>query len=252
MNNTQLQIKIRQRLNKLASDDYDNIECWQIVEAFNKAQLMWCRRQLHGTNMYKEGDERSKKRIDDLQILLINQPLTTGTDHGDFISFTNFPDDYLEYKRVNAIAFSECCPMTVTETGNEGDTNEVHTGGRTMTVYLAEEANVDLIMRDTLKRPDFEWGETFCTMRSNTIRVYKTNDFGIFSASLDYYRNPRRIEIDNCTDPIDGGTSTADVECEFKDDVAELILDEAAAILAGDINDVNTYTRENQEVEKNN
>jgi hypothetical protein len=249
MNNTQLQIKFRQRLNKLASDDYDNIECWQIVEAFNKAQLMWCRRQLHGTNMHKEGDEKSKKRIDDLQILLLNQALGNSTDHGDFISYTNFPDDYLEYKRVSCIAFTECCPMEVFNEDN--DVDRYYEGGRSMTVYLAEEANVDLIMRDSLKRPDFEWGETFCTMRSNTIRIYK-RDFDIFSASLDYYRNPRRVEIDGCTDPINGGTYLADVECEFKDDIAEVILDEAVAIVAGDINDINTYTRENQSVEKNN
>ena len=37
MNNATIQLKVQQRLNKLASQDYDNIECWQIVEAFNKA-----------------------------------------------------------------------------------------------------------------------------------------------------------------------------------------------------------------------
>jgi hypothetical protein len=244
MNNTQLQIKFKQRLNKLASDDYDNIECWQMTEAFNKAQLMWCRRQLHGTNMLQEGDEKSKKRIDDLQILLINTPLTGGIDHGDFVSYVNFPDNYLEFKKVNAQATTECCP------GQEENLLG-HPTGRSMTVYLAEEANVNLIMRDTLKRPDFEWGETFCTMRSNTIRIYK-RDFDIIEPSLDYYRKPRNIEIDGCTDPITEGTFNGDVECEFKDDVAELILDEAVAIIAGDINDINTYMREGQQVEKNN
>ena len=72
MNNNTLQLKIKQRLNKLDSNDYDNIEKWQIVEAFNKAQKDWCRRQLHGTNQKSEGDEQSIRRIDDLQILLIN------------------------------------------------------------------------------------------------------------------------------------------------------------------------------------
>ena len=83
MNNTTLQLKFRQRLNKIASNDYDNIECWQIVEAFNKAQIEWCRRQLHGNNLFKEGDEMSKRRIDDLQILLTNRQLPT-------VHFANF------------------------------------------------------------------------------------------------------------------------------------------------------------------
>ena len=70
MDNATIQLKVQQRLNKLASQDYDNIECWQIVEAFNKAQVVWCRRQLHGMNQMREGDEQSKRRIDDLQVIL--------------------------------------------------------------------------------------------------------------------------------------------------------------------------------------
>jgi hypothetical protein len=59
MLNSTIEIKVKQRLNKLDSQDYDNIQCWQIVEAFNKAQVEWVRRQLHGTNAFKEGDESS-------------------------------------------------------------------------------------------------------------------------------------------------------------------------------------------------
>ena len=48
MLNSTITIKIKQRINKLDSQDYDNITCWQIVESFNKAQVEWSRRQLHG------------------------------------------------------------------------------------------------------------------------------------------------------------------------------------------------------------
>lgn len=92
MLNQTIQIKFRQRLNKIASNDYDNIECWQIVEAFNKAQIEWCRRNLHGNNMFQEGDEMSKRRIDDLQVLLTDLPLTT-VDMGNHVVSTNFPDN---------------------------------------------------------------------------------------------------------------------------------------------------------------
>ena len=75
MNNSTLQIKFKQRLNKLDSMDYDNIECWQIAEAFNKAQLEWARRQLHGHNGMKELPEQSITAIDDLQVLLVQRDL---------------------------------------------------------------------------------------------------------------------------------------------------------------------------------
>ena len=75
MNNNLLQIKIKQRLNKLASFDYDNIECWQIQEAFNKAQLEWVRRMVYGINSRKESSEQTTGLVDDLQILMKSEYL---------------------------------------------------------------------------------------------------------------------------------------------------------------------------------
>jgi hypothetical protein len=76
MNNTTLQVKFKQRLNKIDSQDYDNVQPWEIAEAYNKAQIEWVRRQLSGTNIRQEGDEMSKRRIDDLEILLTRTQLT--------------------------------------------------------------------------------------------------------------------------------------------------------------------------------
>lgn len=94
MNNSILQLKVKQRLNKLDSNDYDNLEAWQIIEAFNKAQIEWVRRQLHGGNQYREGDEGSKRRIDDLQLLLTQIPLA-GTQLTMYYETTDLPADYL-------------------------------------------------------------------------------------------------------------------------------------------------------------
>lgn len=235
MNNQTLQIKLKQRLNKLASNDYDNIECWQIIEAYNKVQIEWVRRQLHGNNVYKQGDESSQVRIDDLQLLLTELPLT-GVTSDTYFETDNFPiSDYMEYKRVTAYGTSECCPTP-----------------RRMIVYLSEEANVDLVLRDPLKNPSFTWGETFCTLIGNTIRIYRASDFQIQSAVLTYYRKPVNIQILGCQNPYTGIISTADVLCEFKDDIIELMLDDTAALIAGDIDNFNQSTRNEQMAEKNN
>jgi hypothetical protein len=234
MDNFTLEIKLKQRLNKLDSNDYDNIEKWQIVEAFNKAQLEWPRRQLHGGNAYKEGDEFSKRRIDDLQVLLTELPLT-GTQTDDYFETDNFPvDTYLEYKRVSTEAKSECCKDPVK-----------------MKVYLSEEANVILNQRDALKRPDFDWAETFCTLIGNKIRIYR-RDFDILNPVLTYYRKPVLVEFAGFLNPYTGLVATADVECEFKDDIVELLLDEAAAIIAGDIDNFNQMQLGQQAAERNN
>ena len=236
MNNSTLKIKVQQRLNKLASNDFDNVQNWQIVEAFNKAQLEWVRRTLHGNNLYKEGDELSKKRIDDLQILLTELPLTgISANSTNYLETTNFPpEDYLEYKRVSVKATQGCC-----------------TNPRPMIVYLAEEANVDLFMRDEHKKPDFGWAETFCTFLDNKIRIYKL-DFDLIEPMLTYYRKPVNIEFINTLDPYTGVTSNADVICEFKDDIVELILDDTVALIAGDVENFNQMQRNQQSAERNN
>lgn len=108
------------------------------------------------------------------------------------------------------------------------------------------------IDRDNLKRPDFDWAETFCTLLGNTIRIYKNKDFEIVNAVLTFYERPTYIEFAGATNPYTGVVSLVDVESEFKDDVVELIIDETAAIIAGDIENFNQATREQQAAERSN
>lgn len=235
MDNSTIQIKVKQRLNKLSSNDYDNIETWMISEAFNKAQVEWPRRQLHGGNPYKEGDEFSKRRIDDLQVLLREHSLT-GIQTDTYFETDNFPeDDYMEFKRISADAKDECCPDP-----------------RPMSIYLAEAANVNLILRDELKRPDFDWAETFCTFLDNRIRIYRDTSFDIVNPVLTYYKRPIYIEFAGITNPYTGTVSPIDVECEFKDDIIEVLLDDTAAIIAGDIENFNQMQREQAAAERSN
>lgn len=218
MTNSALQIKVRERINKLASNDYDNIECWQIVEAFNKGMIEWIRRQIRGGNIFQDGDEQSRRRIDDLQRLLkpIKLPIQ---DRGIFYeTVSELPDDYLEYKRIDVKATNDCCEDP-----------------RPMNVYLAEEDNRAQLLRDDMKRPSFEWAETFATLINNRARIFTNDEFELSGAELTYYRFPVYIQIAGCVDPYTGQASAADVECEFKDDIVELLIDEAVSIIAGDI-----------------
>lgn len=233
MLNSTILIKVQERLNKISSSDYDNIESWQIVEAFNKGQVDWCRRNLHGLNVVKEGDEQSTRRIDDLEILLLTSPLTA-TDRKTFFELTK-PGDYLQWKRVSAQATSSCCKDP-----------------KNMVVYLTEDGNLDILLRDKNKQPSFAWGETFCTQKTGKIQIYTNGEFTIVNPSLTYYRQPRRMEIQGVVNPYTGVAAPANITSEFKDDLVELFVDEAVKILAGDIESINQMQRQSQSVENNN
>jgi len=234
MLNSAILIKVKQRLNKLSSNDYDNIEPWAIIGAFNKGQVDWCRRNLHGTNVDKEGDEQSTRRIDDLQVLL-GSVLLNMNNKQTYYESTNFPSNYLQWKRISTKAKSDCCPDS-----------------KPMVVYLAEIANVDILLRDKNKNPNFQWSETFATISNNQIQVYTNQEFDIVQTYLHFYRQPRHIEIAGVVDPYTGLVAPVDVNSEFKDDLIELFIDEAVKIIAGDIESMTQYQRMSQSVENNN
>ena len=232
MNNNLLQIKIKQRLNKLASFDYDNIECWQMQEAFNKAQLEWVRRQIYGINIRKEGSEESTGLVDDLQVLLKDQKIYPINQK--YFYEGELPEDYLYYVRVDAFAVSECCKEK-----------------RRMVIYQTEEANMGVLLTSDTKGPSFYWGETLATLVGNTVRVYTNDEFDITDLNLTYFRKPQEVLFRDCINPSTGFINSADQECELKDDVAEIIVDQAATILAGDIESITQFQREQQAVQSN-
>lgn len=224
-------IKIKQRINKMDSADYDNIECWQAREAFNKAQIEWVRRQVHGKNDTQEGDEETRQRVDDLQKLLTFQDLKV-RKNGLYFELKELPPNYLYLKRV-------------TPTVNHGKCT-----GKKIKSDLREEANVDEYLQDYSMSPSFEFEQTFHTMINNTIRVYSNNQFDVPEIRVTYYRKPIEINFGTCIN-LDG-TSGPDVDPELKDDIVELIIDDAVAILAGDIESPNALQISKQRSENNN
>ena len=232
MNNNLLQIKIKQRLNKLASFDYDNIECWQIQEAFNKAQLEWTRRQIYGINSRQQGSEESTGLVDDLQVLLKSEAIQPVDKK--YYYYGELPEDYLYYVRVDAFASSDCCPDK-----------------RRMVIYQTEEANMGVLLTSDTKGPSFEWGETLATLVGNTVRVYTNDEFYIIDLNLTYFKKPTEVEFKDCINPRTNTINFKDVECDFKDDIAEIIIDQAAAILAGDIESMSQFQREQQATQTN-
>lgn len=203
---SQISTKINLRLNKSASDDYDNLWSYVKSEAFNKAVNSWVRRQIHGKNQTQEGDEETTMRVDDLQWLLKPDFLTL-RDKGVYVESNRLPLDYLYYKRVTPyVSKGEC-------------------SGVTMKSHLKEEANVDDLL-PTL--PSFEFEETFHTLIGNKIHLYHNKDFKVDKLQLTYYRKPKVYDFKKLTDTT-----------EFKDDVADLITDEACKIIASDIESLN-------------
>lgn len=237
MNNTTIILKVKERLNKLDSQDFTNIPTWQILEAFNKSQVEWVRRNTKGQNSQQQGDESSTSEIEDLQILIPNPLPLTFVDKGIYYQsdVSEWPSDFLRYKRLSLMATKYCCDKP-----------------KRFTCYLAEEANVDIYLNDVNRKPDYAWSQTFFTLTGNKLNLYHEHRFDISKCSLIYYRQPNRIQILGVVDAYTGSASLVEVSCEFGDDLIELLIIEATGVLAGDIEAIIQMQRSTQEEQKNN
>lgn len=231
LNNT-IQLKVKSRLNKGDSEDYPDLPCWTISEAFNQGQSNWLRRQLQGMNITKTGAEGSSMRIDDLSVLLTQwTPALTAADI--YYETPVVPDDYLQFNRVSVNYKTDCCPP------------------RKMTSYLRQVADVDINLRDFNNRPSPQWAETFHVIQGNKFRIYTNGLFTLQDPVIIYFRQPRKVQFANCMDVYTGLPVLVDVECELPDDVIELIINEACSILGGDIDNFDQLQREQQLVNNN-
>ena len=224
-------IKLRNRLNKSHSSDYDNIMDWVAVEAINKAALEVVRSAIRGINILKEGDEETRVKIDDLQFLLKPVPDFKGNDNNVSFFEAKLPEDYLYWKRIIPYAKKGDCL-------NQPFRSD-----------LVEEANVPEYLQDYLRKPNWDWRETFHTLLNNKLRIYKDGQFNIQKVDLVYYRLPKKMDIQGYTH--EDGSSSSNQDLEFKNDVAEIIIDYAASIIAGDNESLNAAQITSQRTQAN-
>jgi hypothetical protein len=217
MKNNLVRLKLKQRLNKLSSSDFTNLECWQEAELINKAAKSIVRSTI------RDKDEANKISVDDIQVLLREKDLKLSNKKVYFES-EDIPEEYFGFKKVVVEAESEKCKIP-----------------KRIRCVLVEEANVEFLLEDYLRSPSFEWGETFCTLFNNKIRIWTNNEFIVKNCKLSYYKTPDEIRFDGCRDYDDKLMS--DQELEFKDDLVEIIIDEAVSIAAADMGDFNNFQR---------
>jgi hypothetical protein len=189
------------------------------------------RRQIGGYNQKQTGDGSTKINYDDTQKLITTIALD-GMNYADNWVSLPYPADYMNYTSLYVMAKSDCCP------------------DRNIIVYMVDKADLYVILRDANKKPSFEWGETVAYLAGNEFTVYTNGEFEVTSVDLTYYRKPVPVQFQNCID-ISTGQPTGDVACEFKDDIAEILVDNAVAILAADIESFNQYTRASNSVQNN-
>ncbi len=199
--------RAKQGLEKFDTASYANFQNWDYEDAFNKALTDWYRRQDWGTNQRKEGEESSEMVTDDLQVFLTEKKLSV-SDFKIYVDTFKLPENYRYYNRLAVYASKNDCKKSLIPS------------------TFIENANVDVYLSDWGKSPSFEFEQCFHVVLGNKFRIYTNEDFKIDYARLFYFRAPQKISC---------ATLDMEREWEVKQDVAEVIIDEAIRNLAGNI-----------------
>jgi hypothetical protein len=220
MNIREVYLRLRDGLNKLSTNNEQDIPEYAAVYALNKAQL-----EFLDNNYYKfEKNQMITEAI--RQFLVSTGPLSPTSVTNDYNEL-KLPDNYVYY--VNSSSkVGEC------------DVNMHHN--------LREEYNINDLLRDSMNMPSLEWEETICTLFGDSLRVYTSGKFNISSITLNYIREPRMCNIDDGYTDLDGNR-TADVDLEWTGSSLEDIIDIAVSILAGNINDMSRFNTINNRLQ---
>lgn len=203
-------------LNKMDRQDNVQVPLEDILVFLNQAQLSWVKSKVGENNIFKDGYEGTRKRIDDLQVLKVDDvslPLIKTTDvlyKGYKASLKSLPN-YMLYIMSHVGARKEDCKAG-------------------LTVDLIRQNDLSTLYFDANFSPSFEWRSTFATIGQDNITVYTDESFEIENLYLTYLRYPKPIDSEGYIN-LDGGDSV-NSDCELpyyaKADVLNLAIKFAA------------------------
>lgn len=209
-------LKVKLRLNKVDTQDDENLSPYVIVEAYNKARLSVVNRLIGKNNAYKTGLESTTNRVDDLQVLINDLPLDLKVTKKEGYYLTDsLPSDYLRYVRTTCIGKTDRCE------------------NKEISIYLQEESNLNTLLKNEFINPNFEWAETLGTIANNRVKVFTLDKFTISKVKLTYVRVPIAIDIPGYIKQ--DGTQSTLINPDLPDDLIEMTIDETCRILSGDM-----------------
>jgi hypothetical protein len=207
--------KIDQRLNKLSTNEHQQIQLEDKILALNEAQIKLIKQKIDGISVISGlGMDSFKKRYEDLQSLIvnyINQPLTLTLKNPEINQWSAYMEElnpkYMFYVDSYILADKGVCKDRKIWINKE----------------LAKHGDIQLLLNNVHYKPSFEYQETFNTISSNEISVFTDGTFTPTKIFIMYMRYPKYI---NKTGYImfDGNPSF-NQDCELETYLEDELLD---------------------------
>lgn len=214
--------KIDQKLNKLSTNEHQQIQLEDKILALNEAQIKLIKQKIDGISVVSGmGMDSFKKRYEDLQRLILDynhQPLTLTLN--DSVTnqwtadITELEPPYMFYVDSYILADKGRCLDRQIWINRD----------------LAKHGDLQFILNNEHYKPSFEYQETFNVLSSDSISVYTDGTFTPKDIYVMYMRYPQYINKEGYI-MLDGEPSF-DQDCELETYLEDELLDLTVQSLA--------------------
>ena len=207
--------KIDQRLNKLSTNEHQQIALEDKILALNEAQIKLIKQKLDGVSTISGlGLDAFKKRYEDLQkfamnyevgklpLTLINPKINQWSDYQEQLNpkFMFYLDSYITANKGR-------CENRIIWINQE----------------LAKHGDIPMLLKNDHYKPSFEYQETFNVISSDEISIFTDGTFTPTSINISYMRYP--VYIDKTGYVRFDGTPSVNQDCELETYLEDELLD---------------------------
>jgi hypothetical protein len=207
--------KIDQKLNKLSTNEHQQINLEDKILALNEAQIKLIKQKVDGTSTNSGyGLDAFKKRYEDLQSLVItynNQPLPLVLKNAElnqyFTNLNTLVPKYMFYLDSYILADKGRCTDRKIWINRD----------------LAKHGDIQFILTNDNYKPSFEYQETFNFLSSDEISVFTDGTFTPKDIYISYMRYP--VYINKTGYIMLDGLPSFDSDCELELYLEDELLD---------------------------
>jgi hypothetical protein len=205
--------KIDQKLNKLSTNEHQQIPLEDKILALNEAQIKLIKQKVDGQSTVSGlGLDAFKKRYEDLQKLVVNYKdlslvLKNDTLKQYSADLSLLTPKYMFYVDAYVIASKGLCIDRQIWINKD----------------LSKHGDISLLLNNDHYKPSFEYQETFNSLSSNEMSIYTDGTFTPSKLWVSYMRYP--VYIDKAGYIKFDGTASTNVDCELELYLEDELLD---------------------------
>ena len=207
--------KIDQRLNKLSTNEHQQIQLEDKILALNEAQIKLIKQKIDNISTVSQmGLDSFKKRYEDLQSLVVNynnQPLPLTMLNPELNQWRaglhDLEPKYMFYVDSYVLADKGKCKNRKIWINRD----------------LAKHGDLQFILNNKHYKPSFEYQETFNFLSSDEISIFTDGTFTPKTVNIMYMRYP--VYIDKAGYIKFDGTPSVDQDCELETYLEDELLD---------------------------